>query len=163
MSSAKGTIQRNATERWLQKWLRQRPENNDLARKARPGPKCRSVYPRNIEVAKNRLILGHSHLKDHMNRIYPNVHKTPNCDCGQDRETPLHIIEQCPNLATQRNKLIYDITKTYNELDVPLHLRDYDSASFLGLTKPSDPNAAGPISRAMGEFLGDCIDAGKKF
>ena len=109
-NEAKSRLNKNAHKRWTNR-ISQLTRNFHL-----PPPSVKSFkssMSRIAEIRYFRLKLGHTRLKDHMNRIMPTEFPSPICDCGVDRETVEHFLLNCPLHLKQREIMIEMIVRGY--------------------------------------------------
>ena len=113
----------------------------------------KSIMSRQAEIRYHRLILGHSRLNDHMHRIMPNVAESPNCSCGEDRETSQHFLFHCKNYYTHRAALIDNIEKGFISTNTHLSLRSIDTFTLLGQNTGLKNETTSIIKAALETFL----------
>ena len=65
------------------------------------------------KIKSNKLISGHSHLKDHMHKI--KLAENRCCSCSEARQTVKRIIMDCPTLSVQRQIMKENIDEAYSE------------------------------------------------
>ena len=85
MSEAKSRIRTNAINKWKLRWARNQAlsNSNSYLKNINTSRKIVAQYHREIETTVYRLILGHNNLKEHMYRMYPQLHPTPACACNE--------------------------------------------------------------------------------
>ena len=113
---------------------------------------------RTAEIRYFRLKLGHTRLKDHMNRIMPTEFPSPICDCGVDRETVEHFLLNCPLHLKQREIMIEKIERGYIETHTPHKYRKVNIHTLLGNNSSLSPDMRTKIKSAVERYLTTTAD-----
>ncbi len=113
---------------------------------------------RTAEIRYFRLKLGHTRLKDHMNRIMPTEFPTPICDCGEDRETVEHFLLNCSLHLNQREIMIGKIERGFIETNTPHIYRKVNIHTLLGNNSSLSPDMRTKITSAVELYLTSTAD-----
>ena len=113
----------------------------------------KSSMPRVAESRYHRLILGHTRLKDHLNKIMPLVVQSPNCTCGNDRETTEHFLLHCRNSFFERISMIDKIQRGFIKTNTPPYHRKINITSLIGYNTELKTEMRCIIKEAVAEFL----------
>ena len=103
------------------------------------------------EVYRNRLILGHCKLLDHMNGIMPSIYITPVCTCGDYRQTVEHYLLHCSINREARDQLIETIERGFLTSGIPSHSRNITVKNLLCPDFKKDFNAI--VNKAVAKYL----------
>jgi ribonuclease HI len=112
---------------------------------------CKSLIHRKAEIKINRLRLGHHKLKDRLHRIMPHAIPSPECECGNGRQTAEHVILHCNKYEKEREILIDKIERCYQSHSVPLHQRKLNIHTLLAPSFKEITNAQ--IQLAMAAYI----------
>ena len=99
-SESKSLVKQTYQKKWRERTRSTYPQDPILA------------LPRKAQVTIFRLRTGHCRLKAHLHHL--KLAPSPYCHCGQERQTPEHILQQCPLLADLRQS-IWTIPSTLEE------------------------------------------------
>jgi ribonuclease HI len=147
---AKARVKSKALERWKSR-TRIHSQNHLLPPNSVKAFK--SSMPRVAESRYHRLILGHSRLKDHMNRIMPLAVESPACTCGNDRETTEHYLLHCRNSFFERINMIDKIQRGFIKTDTPSCHRRINMTTLIGYNTELNTEMRCIIRDAVAEFL----------
>ena len=76
-----------------------------------------------------RLISDHSRLKNHMYKL--NLSDSPCCQCGRERQTPHHVLMECPDYLDSRQSMFDTIDQAYAILQLPASEPSIDFRTLL--------------------------------
>ena len=153
-SLVKTTIRRHIQDLWQNKWDIENEARiahditPDIGAKPRPSPKTRKA-----DIAFNHLLNGHTLLQDHQYRIGQSNNNSPNCECGQDRETIDHYLLKCPLHTEARNIMLSNISAALAEQDPPIKVNYADTAFLLGTNNFLAGDTRRSILKAVTGFL----------
>jgi ribonuclease HI len=120
--TCKQKVKQHVTRSWQRQW--DRLDEQRLSHRCFPrvayGKLCTGLS-RAASSARVRLISGHCCLAEHLHKI--RFKASPNCPCTTDRQTPEHVLLNCPLLRDQRSSLIDSIEHTYVKNKIPTHKR----------------------------------------
>ena len=154
MSTLKNAIRKTGERKWQRRWsLSEKGRwTYSLLPTVKIG-KFKSVMRRKPEVKYNRLKLGHTRLKDNMNKIMRTEFPTPNCDCGRDRETIEHYLLECPKYENQRLVMFNNIDAAYHITETSYEKRNLNTKILLGDNVHLAPEMRYQISKEVATFL----------
>ena len=115
--------------------------------------KNKETVCRKSEVDFNRLVLGCARLNDHLNKILPLAQNTPQCDCGNDRETIQHFMLHCPRHTEARQKMVEEIEHIFASQKVPTYLRNITIQELLGQKNEYNSSVKKKIHCSVLSFL----------
>ena len=149
----KAQVHQVSTKLWQRQWDRQ--DEQRLVHRCFPKvnrSRLKTGLHRAGSSARIRLITSHSRLADHMNKI--GLASSAECPCGTDRQTPAHIILDCPKLDIQRQCMIDTIERTYIRNKVRLQNRSLSIKDILAPDHSIQTNTE--IYAAFSKFAQNC-------
>ncbi len=154
MSEAKGAVKKSSCKKWQLRWDRTQEGSwtHNLYPIVRIGG-VKSYCDRPTEVKINRLILGHTCLKDNLNKIMSHICPSPNCDCEEGRETTEHYLLYCKTHDTHREALVNKIDDIYHNAHTPYEEQTFNCASLLGDYRRHSVVVRGAIKVALAAFV----------
>jgi len=105
LSWIKYNLKEMAFQDWMDHW---RTSNHGRSYGGTPQRKMDFVfqnYPRRITSQLLQLRTGHGYFRNYLHRINPEDHPSPICFCGQERQTPSHLLLKCQLFRRQRDQL----------------------------------------------------------
>ena len=154
MQAAMNTVKKASIQIWQARW--DRGDTGRWTHSLFPIVKSghlRSTAERRTEVRRNRLILGHTRLKDNMSRIMPDFYPSPDCDCGTGRQTIEHLITHCPEHLEQRLTMLNQIETAFNTHNTQMHNRIITHRTLLGQNNHLPKPLRDSISQIMDDFI----------
>jgi ribonuclease HI len=149
----KALVRQATTKLWQRQWDRQNEQR--LAHLCFPKvvqAKLKTGLHRAASSARIRLISSHSRLADHMHKI--GLSSTAECSCGTDRQTPRHILLDCPEIENHRQHMIDTIERAYIRNEVRLHNRTITMKDILAPNHGTLTNLE--IHAAFAKFTQTC-------
>ena len=146
----KSCLRKEATNKWQRAWNRESGSECYQHIPVVPRTRYKSTHNRALESKYLRLLTGHSRLKNHIHKLFKE--ESPCCDCSQERQTPIHIVMECPLHSEARNILFDNIDLTYAKHNTPIWEREI---TFWDLFTPhhSDPSTRREIRYHLFKFL----------
>ena len=132
-TEVKKEIKNDTIVKWQRQWDRNEQCSILHNVKATVSTKSiRSSLNSNVDKCFNRLITGHSNLKEHRWRMNMPDANSPACSCGNDSGTVEHFLLFCPQFNKQRKLMVSTIFELYNKADIPPADRSIDLPTLLG-------------------------------
>jgi ribonuclease HI len=151
LQEAKSRIQKKAMERWEKKCKTHSVASTLLPPLSTKTPK--SMMHRKAETRRNRLILGHTTLQGNLNRIFPDLHPSPECECGFDIADRDHFLMHCSLHHDAREKMVDQIEAGYISTQTMIHLRTLSIERLIGPNKDLPPEMRNIILSSIETFL----------
>ena len=150
IKQTKKAISQVVDARWQRRWSRDTCKTQTFIPQVKRQVKLR--LPRQVEMARAGCISGHNRLADHMYKL--KLKDSPNCPCGTDRQSPEHVVMNCPLHQTSRDQMIEKVEKAFIMNNVPLQ---YRTLTFRDLLVPNYDSATNStVSAAMSDFFMSC-------
>ena len=149
----KRVIRNHIHTKWQRSWDRQAEGGvNHYHRHTPKAPTTRykSMGSRAAEAKLMRLQTNHSRLNNHLHKLFPE--ESPCCDCSNERQTPHHILMDCPIVKDERSRMVNEVELTYTRHKTPCWERTVTMSDLL-FPCHTDPATKHAITKAVLRFL----------
>ena len=110
----------------------------------------RSFHSKSGESKLNRVLLGHTRLKSHLQNI--GIEDNNSCDCGKGIEDIEHVLFQCQLYSNQRDILESTVYSIYHRYNIGFHLQRFGIYSLLAPDTSIPLRAKDEITAAVISF-----------
>ena len=153
LQTVKREVRKQLSKEWQRSWDRQSEggANSYYCLKPKvPNERFHSVGKKRVEAKLIRVQTGHSRLRDHFNKLFPD--ESPNCQCGNNRQTVNHIMLDCHLLQKEREDLMDKVELCYVKHQTPIWEREVNASALLHPRHTSQQTRI-EVTRAVLTFL----------
>ena len=148
---AKSFVRKATNNQWQELWNRANAGRHlHQYRPSITSKSYRSFHSKSGESKLNRVLLGHTRLKSHLQNI--GIEDNNSCDCGKGIEDIEHVLLQCQLYSNQRDILESTVYSIYHRYNIGFHLQRFGVYSLLAPDTSIPLRARDEITAAVISF-----------